>query len=73
MNTWAINRRRALMRWFMVVVVVVLGVFSGEAKAQGTPEADVKQDAEHLLAFDLEIDPLAYALGGHSLHAGIWW
>ena len=61
-NETRMNLRRA------GLMVILLLASAGIAQAQSAGEAP----GEASVGFDVEIDPLAYALEGHSLHVGVW-
>ena len=49
----------------MLTLITLLG-FHSMSFAQTAP-------APSSIGWDVEVDPLAYALKGHSLHVGLWW
>lgn len=60
---------------FIVFVAGMCSLSAGEAAAQDAPlhTSAVMSESKDMARFDFELDPLAYALDGYSLHVGAGW
>ncbi len=65
---------RLLSTTLTALTLVLFTTSLASAQQKNTPSSAPAQEASHALrlGFDVEIDPLAYAVKGHSLHVGIW-
>lgn len=59
------------MRHNTLIALILLSTLSlsAEAAAQGSVASHTQPPS---IGWDVEVDPLAYALKGHSLHVGLW-
>lgn len=54
-------------------ILSLVFILSTPALAEPGPQVPPALEARPALSLDVEVDPLAYALDGHSLHVGIGW